>query len=68
MLLKAYYGILSAVLVMTFHFKIHLTCPLHVLLMLIRLVALMTEKVLVVIVVFLAQISSPSPPQSNELF
>ena len=36
--------------------------------MLIRLVALMTEKVLVVIVVFLAQISSPSPPQSNELF
>ena len=51
MVLNAYYGILRALLVMAFHFKIHLTCPLHVLLMLIGLVAPMTEKVLVVIVV-----------------
>ena len=63
-----YCCISRALLVMVVHFKLLLTCPLHALLMLIGQVAPMTEKVLVVTVSFLAQISSPGLPPSNELF
>ena len=52
---------------MAFCSNVHQAYLLHVSLMLIRLAAPMTGKVLVTIVAFLAQISSRGHPQSNIL-